>query len=759
MTAPRLLIPRDAPVKKSSRLRDACLSLVLAGFGSACVLGAGLPELRHDWRIPRGGADVTGPWLASFFDGWNPAGIGNAQPYPTFYLAGIALWPFHAFATTYALTCAIVFISLALAAASALAIARAHGGGSWAAAGLAAFATLNPWVYAKFVAGHIFMIAAYAVLLALVAETGRARPRTRVLVVLAAFSVLQIEFFAVAVVPLLAWSFATRRPRVAFAALLAASPIAFGLVASYAQVRATPFNVTWQIGQSLQPADAALLGGYEFGYARAFGMVWFASLAFACAAVAGLAGAWRSRRERTIVAISLAALVLATGTKGPIGPLYAWAVEHVAEIGLFRELYDLAGIVAIGYVVCLAHAGRAWRPAGVLLAACGLAFAIPWAVAPPLRFFVPERDVPAPAARGTPGERVAYLPAFQPMSLAGRGSGVDPDAYVRLGVASPLNEALPAWPVDSALAAAAFSGDDAALAGLGVTSVVARPYLASDYESLRFQWLYADGLRPLGQRSRTLAGRPLLDLLRGEPGVAAIANRPDGDAVFFGDLTPGAVHAFEPTRATIDPANAWVDARLAFAARPAWGTAFGGVTTSGAQPLALPVAGTGSSLLAAAEGRLVDDRGRAVTRGTGLHWWAIPDGARSVSCRGTCAVVLEGRLPPGLPEQREALAGAPLHVRFMRPWLGVADVPRAAGGTLRLNVRFDPAWTALANGRVLSHLRIEGAVNGWELPITPRGARVVFVETTAAAQCLLEAIAVLGLLAMLAGRFTFLMKG
>ena len=74
----------------------------------------------------------------------------------------------------------------------------------------------------------------------------------------------------------------------------------------------------------------------------------------AIGALAGIPRALRNVPSRIALCVSLGALVLATGTKGPIAAPYTWLVLHVKEIGVYRELYDLVAFVAIGYVVLLA---------------------------------------------------------------------------------------------------------------------------------------------------------------------------------------------------------------------------------------------------------------------------------------------------------------------------------------------------------------------------------------------------------------------
>ena len=709
-------------------------------------MGRGIPILRHDWRIPTAAA-ATGPWIDTFFDGWLGTGIGSAQPYPTFYLIGFALRPFYGLGSA-ALTTLLIAVTVVLAARAAMFVARRLGATPWAQAGAGLFAALNPWVYSKYVAGHILMIFCYAVVLGLLAEVLRERPRTWALVLLAAFSVSQIEFFLIAGPMLALWASMRRRPRALAALAVAALPIAYGIAASYHAIRGTPFNLSWQRSQSLDLGQAALLQGYVFDYARAFGAVALASFALGFAALAGLVAGLRDARTRPVVAVAVLALLVSSGTRGPLGPAYEWAVAHVPEVGVYRELYDLVALVTIGYVVLLARgAGRTrWGGAGIAVAAA--AFAGPWIAAPPDRFFVAGGSLPqAPFPAGS-GARVALEPAFQPMQTTdGRGSGVDPDAFVRDGRATPIDECFPSFPVDSALGYAAFRGDDAYLEALGVGSVVDRPYLRTNLRTLRYQWIAMAPVVERG-RSRALVPHALLAMSPGVPQLASIGNGPGEAAAFFGDAEPDRVRAFDAQRGTNDARAAWVDARLGFPTHPEWGNAYGGAATQSRLPLALPLPAVGTSVLAETDGDLAGDDGAVVaTAATALHWYALRDGTRSLRCRGTCVVVLQARVPAGLPEHVPERDAAAVPIAFVRPWLARATIPAGPASTLRLNVRYDPAWRAVASGETLRHVRLDTALNAWVVP-AHRAFAVTFVETTAAVQFALELIAAATIVAL-----------
>ena len=731
----------------TSKLR-LWLPAVLGLFVAFAVFHDGLPALRHDWRVPFA-ADAEIPWLNSLFEGWVPDGIGAAQPYPTFYLVGFVLWLAHFPLDAYGLMVSVVVFSVALAASSAAKITVDRGGGPALQSSVAAFAALNPWVYSECVAGHMLMVFSYAVMFALVAETGSPRPRRWALTVYGALAVSQIEFLALAIVPLLWWLGRRREWVAAVVVLFSIAPIAYGIAASFSEIKATPLNLVWQESQSVAPSAAVLLNGYAFNYARAFVNFNPVALLFVVAAVAGVPNAVRTRRGQFFFCAAVTVLIFAMGTKGAAGAWYDWLVVHVPEIGLFRELYDLLALVAIAYVVLLSEGFARRRSISFVLAAAAFGWMVPWVVLPPTTFFVSAGTIPAAADPTDPFGRVAYLPAFQPLTYEGRGSGVDPDAYVRVGRATPLNDSFPEYPVNAALGYLE-RGDARYASSLGVTAVVRRSYLHSDLGSLRH--VLAEVPRRQGHRVDYEAHFfPLLSVVHGAPLAASLADDPDDFAVFFGDRYPVRIAGFLPSRLTNDPRLTWVDARLAVPARPELGSSFGGVVTASAVPLNLPRGRNWNAVLAQTSSALVDDSGRTVARSNSrLRWWPLRSEVRRLACRGACAVILVADLPAGLPDHVALGPVQRAEMRFLLPWVGIAVLPAQALGSLRFAVRYDRSWTAVEDGRVLPHERLATTLNVWRLPLHGTSRRVYLIELVAAFQFLLELLAAGVLLGVLA---------
>jgi hypothetical protein len=115
----------------------------------------------------------------------------------------------------------------------------------------------------------------------------------------------------------------------------------------------------------------------------------------------------------------------------------------------------------------------------------------------------------------------------------GRGSGVDPDAYVQEERGTPLNEFFPTFPVDAALAQLQ-RGHTSEAQALGVSQIVVRPYLHSNIDSLRYQFvgIKAGAFSPKLRSSARLVALPLLGILAHPAREATLADRADENAVF-----------------------------------------------------------------------------------------------------------------------------------------------------------------------------------------------------------------------------------
>ncbi len=735
------------------------LSVAAAAIFAAFVVVKGVPTLRHDWAWPIDRTAILS-FLSDSLNGWLSAGFGTPNAHPTTYLIGppiaAAMWLFGPLAALALFAAAIGYACMRTAGAAAV----RFGAGATGAIGIGLFALFNPFVYNEVVAGHLVMVLAYGGFIGLCAEMLRGRDASSVRLALwIALIEAQLQFYLAAMLALLVFALATRKwLPAAFGAVFALPSIA-GLVFERTTLVRTPYVVEWQVNQSVFPVPLLALGGYFPGYADRLGLaasaaVWvFLALAFA--------GIVAGRRSRAVVlaAIAAGAVYLATlGLHGPLAASYAWAIRNVPETGVFRELYDLAGIFAASIVLLACVACARIRRLEYVALAAGIALPVTWLIRPPSDLWVSSGAYPHPAIAAPAFTRVALLPAFQPLALrGGGGNGADPDAHGYAGGVAALNEYFPTYPVDMALARYEQSGDTAALRALGVSEIVPRPWLVSTVRG--GIGLAAASLAPRlpGQELLSMqlvrAPMPLISECSVTPAVT-LAARLDACALFFADA-PG----YAPLRRvvapsdSIDPRTAWIDARLAFLEYPALAQGIGGALTQSALPQ--PVE-PNAWLLAFVRGSLRAAGGRilAVENG-GFTWLRIPPGVVSVQCAGLCELVAQTTQLPRLPASAQPAHVRALAFRRILPWLYVVDAPADAPAlvrsnapsVLRLNERYDAGWLAVAGGRVLRHVRIDLAVNGWFLEALPQ--RVILVQTTAVVQAIAELVGAICALALL----------
>lgn len=717
---------------------------VVAAIVVVSVLRYGIPTLRHDWRTPAY-PGATDTWLATFFEPWLDAGIGAPQPYPTFYLVGFVVWPFHLLKAPLAILSMFIFASALLTVLAGKALARNLGAPWYAALAVGAFCVLNPWVYAKYVAGHIVMVLAFGFGLALIAELLRDRPRSPHLILWSALAVTQIEFCALAGPLLLIWSIRNRRfaPLAAFA--IALLPIALGLAGRYEAILNTPYLLPWQADQSVSPLSGLLMQGYNYaGAFQPFSVVLWALVLIA------ISGAMLLRRRAAVIValLALGCWLLATGTTWFFAPAYRFLVLNLPQSGIFRELYDLIAVLVAGYAIGLSAAAARSKILGTLVTVACALLVLPWLLSPVSNFFVPAGDLPQIALPASPASRVALFPAFQPLSFEGRGSGVDPDAYIQTGLAHPINQAETTFPLTSALVNAE-RGDNRELEALGVTQITERPYFSSDDAALRMQ-VAALPAQPR-VTSQQLLGLPLLSLVS-DPVIAAAPFDPAQDAVFVGDVSDIDLTRFMPDRSTLDPRNAWIDIRLLTLAHPEIQSPLGGVYTSGTVAHTVP---DRSNILAWTDGAIVDNAGNVLAMpGNGLRWYALRRPTQSVRCIRDCALVAAANIPPHLHDAALNTRITPVDGTELRPWLWKIRLPQGGGATLRFAETYDRFWIAVAGRRALPHVRLAGSLNAWN--IAGAGDTTVYlIETLSAAQFVLEigaALAVIGMLVFFATR-------
>jgi hypothetical protein len=721
------------------------LAVAAAILFAAFVVAKGIPTLRHDWTWPVDRTAIES-FLNESFVGWLPGGFGTPNPHPTTYLIalplGVAIWLLGPLAALALFAAVIGYVCMRCSAEAASQQKNA----APAALGLGLFALFNPWVYNEVVAGHLVMVLAYGGLIGLFAEMIRGPRASPVRLALwIALIEAQLQFFIVAMLALAGFALATRKWLPVLAGALFALPSIIGLVAERAALLRIPYVVTWQTNQSVAPLALLGLGGYFPGYAdrlggAAAGAVWIV----VALALAGALAAGRSRAAIVAIAAAVFFYVVVIGVHGPLAAPYMWIVRNVPESGVFRELYDLAGVFAALVTVLACAATARVRGLAYLALGAGIALPITWLFRPPSDLWIAASSYPHPEIAAAPFTRIALLPAFQPLGLrAGGGDGADPDAHGYPDRAPVLNEYFPAYPVDVALARYEQSGDVGMLRALGVTETFSRSWLISRMRGA--VGLAATSLEP---RSPPLVSAALRHVGGAIPliseceriRVVRLGNRLGGCGVFFGDL-PGyeTIRTVSAPSDSIDPASAWIDARLAFAESPALAQGIGGALTQSRTPHDVE---PGSWLLAYVRGTLDDAGGRTLVRSPGAFVWVrIPRGVASVRCAGLCELIAQTARVPNLPLDLPPEPARALEFRALAPWLYIVRRPADSAQLLRFNERYDPAWIAIAATRILPHLRIDLCANGWLFGDS--SGRVFLVHSTSLLQLIAEVLGIL----------------
>jgi hypothetical protein len=742
------------------------LPAIACGIGFALFLGfTGIPVLRHDWSWIAGPGFFSNAW--SVFSGWRSDGFGAPRPYPTDYLLTTVNFAIVGMLGNYLGYLVNVFAIGFTAAYGAMRLAARFSASSAAALAAAIFATFNPWTYNEVVAGHIYMVLAYGAAMLLASELLAERPSSFKLGAYALLTMGQLQFFLPSLLALAGWCLATRRNWASIGIVLFASlPIWIGLAAERGSLRAIQYTLTWQISQSVDPLKALALGGYFARYADALppfapAAVWAVAACAAAGAVAALIRAPKRAAWPVVGVLALWAFV--SGTKGWFGAAYVWLVRHVVATGVYRELYDAVGFIAIAYVAGSALASRRIEIVRWLwLGAAALSLSA-WMLVPPARYWVPAWMLPPVHVAAPANTRYALMPPLQPVVFRW-GAGLDPDAVVLPGNVTPLNTQQFSDPESPALMRYALTGDPRGLQALSVSEVIERPAFATDVNALRYQ-LALPPPTPHSKRMQNSMLDPLPELtLAPLPGLSDAPQPLWKNAIFFGDAhgvrgrgVPGswssapAVHVITPSSPAVAAKNGWVDARSAFVALPRLSQGLGGAITT--DPGALLAVDPAQWTLAYVAGALQTQDGTVLARSTRGYAWLPPLGVTAVRCLGMCIVVAQtSRLPAHALGARRAPAasrddaGRGCHAApaftLLASWLAISSLPASPRCLLRYNVRFDPHWSAWLGGVRLAHVAVDSAANGWVVPAHSGDQRLVVVELAAAVQFAVQALAI-----------------
>lgn len=736
----------------------ACLYAIL-------VAGHGVPVLRHDWMWPSDRSAVY-DLITRSTSGWDPGGIGAPNLYINDYLIALPIAFLLGVLGSHAALFAFVLGIGAVCAFGAAALARGFGADQLGQGAAATIALFNPWMYAETVAGHTYMVLAFGASMALLAEYRRDRTRPLVAALLVVLALQQLQYFGVVLVFVLAMALFRRIYKPLITALIVALPVAIAVAFDFPAYRAVPYTLAWESSQSVAPAKAVLLSGYFAGYTQYVDSI--AKWAMLGVLALALYGFFARRRDAAVLCIAAASallVLLAAGLKGPLAGFERLAVTSFPPSAAFRELYDLLGFAAVGYVAGVGIATAGNRYVSLAAAICGFALVASWIAWSPWQWWVAQADVPTIQRDAPPNSRYALTPAFQPLQLvlSQRGSGLDPDSRVLPGGVDPINGANPSYPVDAALARFEKFGDAAPLAALSVSEIVARPWLASDAATLAKQRalpVAGTGERELARMER-LSWLPEVTLAP-VPRTCSVCTRLGAGAVFFGDVAgmrgpdlPASWASYSPIvgvrppNVAVHAEEGWVDARLAFAVDPNLAQGAGGAMTVNDRAV-LPVQG-GLQTLVFVRGELRSSDGDIIAHGTGdYRWVTVPVQVHGLRCAGLCVVAAQAIVPNGIPlEQARAASIAASWTRW-QPWLISTSVPSGPAQLLRFNAAFDPRWSAFLDRSELPHFRVDETVNGWMLPSRSAPVTVTVVETSAALEAIAEVIGAAWSIVMLA---------
>ena len=627
--------------------------------------------------------------------------------------------------------------------------------GTLVAPSLYVMALFNPWTYNELVAGHMTMLIAYAATLLLIAEMVQPLPKPLVMTIAIVFIAQQLQFYVVAVALTALWGIFKREWTPLVAGVIVGAPVAIGIALGYSELLSTPYTLPWQEGQSIVLSRAVLLSGYYANYDRFLPPLSDICAGALCAlALAGFAGNIRATVARSTAVGTLAFLLLALGTNGPLPAAYEFAVVHIKASGLFRELYDLMSYVAVGYLVLAAMAASRWPKSSPVFVLIAIGMVTTWAFAPPARYWVRGDTIPPLDVNAAPYTRYAVIPAFQPLSYLEQGSGADPDLYPRERGVEPINQYLPTYPAVTALAQEVFHHDPTLLEGLSVSSVYRRSGFCSDSGALTGQistHLNENAACGGTSSSETLPASPEFGL-QTSYAVASLARIGSGDvllpdAVRAGIVPAVATHVPEAPNTIVDPRYGWISASLAFLTHSEIGQPFGGVYTSSTIPFAL--AG-GQYALVYVKGHLLDSSGATVAASAAsFHWAHVRPGTAFVRCLGSCAIALLSSMNPGYRVDPKPQRIAALPFARITPWLVRADVPAMnPGNLLRFNERYSGWWTMFAPAAKrtsFTHVRVDGAANGWLVSERYGGGSVYIFEARSLVEQLVEILSTVAL--------------
>lgn len=395
------------------------------------ILSPGIPAMRQDWQWPitHGGVaamfgNLSSPVIPAEWDAvaWLPR-VNVIQP--VFLLV-------NTFVSSVITLKIFLFTTLLMAALGAYSLARALGGVVLLSCAAMLFYVASPFVINELVAGHLWILFAYACTPFLVEALIRKRYWPAVFLWTATTSI-DIHFLGfdilIAVALAVAGVVPFREQRGFVLGLIAFIPAVVGAACASHSVafegqHTIPF---YEIVNSTSVTDAVRGLGYMAGYDRIYTqpLSWLLLIPF-------IVALWLvARRKWLALILMLTGSVIAAGVNGPLSLLEEWAFNHIVAASVFRELYDAIAIFNLGAVVAL---GSAAVPSAMkwILSVAVLVSLLPGidagykAMLPSIVTQPGELRLVQTFERSSGSSQMLALPAQIPISMRTFAGGLDP---------------------------------------------------------------------------------------------------------------------------------------------------------------------------------------------------------------------------------------------------------------------------------------------------------------------------------------------
>jgi len=736
---------------------------------------SGVPAFRQDWVWPAFRSQCSGVASAPFMP-WQRHVLGNPPVYPAAWWPSLLSGTLCQSVGPHASVIVVLAIVLVLAGAAMTLFARTLGCTSAGCTIAAAAYVANPLVLNKLEAGHWYYIAGYALFPVIAALAIREKTRTSWLALgaVVGLAAAQPQFLPMALLVL--WLFAIIRRRAidivtaALASFVALAITAVQWMPAFV-IGSTAFDVLtplrhWEDSQSVPLSDAFRLLGYIGGYDAQLLAPWVKALwwLLPAGALAGLAASRRSASAWMLAFLAVAGALIASGTLGPLAGAIAWTFAHVRAAALYRELYDVLALTALGTCALTGIAVdrarlrparfAAYAGAVVLVAACGAVAVRATAGIPTYDPSVGVRSDAHKISAARDQRRFLPLPNAYPLSETGTSSGYTP-FILSLGShpssATGLRAEFPiAYAIGLIRDGRAVQGRDIfQRAGIGFILNLANlhsRFRASLEPALQALVLPSFDDAPHSSGVEELRGGYRLTVEPFSAAPSSLADRYSDVARDLRTLAGGRQTELWSFNESPDPRVNWARTAL-WSVLPTWVFAEppGVFTLRSSAALAAPA----GWLVAGASSGAPESPSCTNALQLDRHFELLRCAPNPV-LRGTPPLVVSSITVGGEPAPRIARSGALGFVTLleMSSWKIRARVRARTGSALVLRDAFDEGWHADISGA--RHVEVDGYANAWVLPHSLD--RVVTIEYDFAASYFIAlaisiALTAIGLLA------------